>query len=174
MTDEKITPAGPPTHVYQLMETNAEALSAIETVVNAAQRELRIFDATPRNLRDRGFGGAKRIETLRQMLLANRGHRLRIALHETTSIESELPRLVELLRKFSGQIQIHRTLGQAAEARDPMIISDDAVFWRKPHIDQPRSLLSLHSALDTRPFIDRFEEIWDQSELAVSGSTVGL
>ena len=174
MSDENMTTAGSPTHVYRLMETNSEALSAIETVVDAAQRELRIFDASPRNLRDRGFGSAKRIETLRKMLLANRGHRVRIALHETNSIESELPRLVELLSRFSGQIQIHRTLGQAVEARDPMIISDDAVFWRKPHIDQPRSVLTLHSAIDTRPFIDRFEEIWDQSELAVSGSTVGL
>ena len=174
MSDETVLPDDPQSPVYRLMDTNADALVAIEQVVNAAQRELRIFDATPRTLRDRGFGSPGRIEMLRKLLLANRGHRLRIALHETRAIEAELPRLIDLLTRFSDQIQIHRTLGQAAEARDPMIVADDAHFWRKLQVDQPRSVLTLHNGADTRPFLERFEEIWEKSELAVSGSTLGL
>ena len=139
-----------------------------------ARRELRIFDADPKMLRDRDVGQPAKIETLRKFLLGSRDHRLRIALHDTRGIESELPRLIALLTQFSGQIQIHRTLGQAAEARDPMIIADDAHYWRKLHIDHPRSVVTLHSAVDTRPFIERFEEIWDQSELAVTGSNLVL
>ena len=163
-----------PAPVYKLMETNAEAVEAQELVVNAAQRELRIFDVNARTLSDRGFGSPARIEMLRTLLLAARGHRMRIALHDVTAIENQLPRLLDLLTRFSGQIQIHRTLGQAAEARDPMIIADDEHFWRKLHIDQPRSVLTLHNSADTRPFLERFEEIWEKSELAVSGSTLGL
>ncbi len=160
--------------VYRLMDTNADALVAIEQVIGLAERELRVFDATPKTLHDRGFGSPTRIEILRKLLLANRGHRLRIALHDTQGIEAELPRLIDLLTRFSGQIQIHRTIGQAAEARDPMIVADDAHFWRKLHIDQRRSVLTLHNAADTRPFLERFEEIWEKSELAISGSTIGL
>ena len=174
MSDESRPSDESPAKIYRLMESNADALGAIEQVVNAAQRELRVFDATARTLHDRGFGGPSRIETLRTLLLANRGHRLRIVLHDIKAIENELPRLVDLLTRFSGQIQIHRTLGQATEARDPMIIADDCHFWRKLHIDQPRSVITLHDAADTRPLLERFEEIWEKSELAVSGSTLGL
>jgi hypothetical protein len=156
------------------MESNGDAVGAIEQVVNAARRELRVFDATPRALKDRDFGRPARIERLRTLLLANRGHRLRIVLHDLKAIENELPRLVDLLTRFSGQIQIHRTVDQATEARDSMIIADDSHFWRKLHIDQPRSVITLHDAIDTRPLVDRFEEIWGESELAVSGCTLGL
>lgn len=172
MTNE-IDPPGPEP-VYQLLDGTAEALAAIEQVIGSAKRELRIFDANPRTLRDRGFGNPARIDMLRHLLLASRGHALRIALHDTSGIESELPRLMGLLTQFSGQVRIHRTLEQAAEARDPMVIADDAHFWRRPHIDHPRSVLTLNNAPDTRPFVDRFEEIWEKSELAISGSTLGL
>ena len=164
----------PPEKVYRLMETRGEARAAIEEVLGQAQREVRLFDSDPKMLKDREFGQPPRIDALRKLLLASRDHRLRIALHDTRGIESELPRLIALLTQFSGQIQIHRTLGQAAEARDPMVIADDAHFWRKLHIDHPRSVVTLRSAADARPFVERFEEIWDQSELAVTGSNLGL
>ena len=163
-----------PEKIYRLMETRAEARSAIVSVLALAQREIRIFDSDPKALKERELGERDQIETLRIFLLASRDHRMRIALHDTRGVESELPRLIALLIQFSGQIQIHRTLGRASEARDAMIIADDAHFWRKLHVDHPRSVLTMHDAGDTRPFLERFEEIWDQSELAVTGSSLGL
>ena len=174
MSKEFLSSDEMPVKTYRLMESNGDALSAIEWVVHAAQRELRVFDSTPRTLCDRGFGSLSRIEALRTLLLANRRHQLRIVLHEVRAIENELPRLVDLLTRFSGQIQVHRTTGQAIEARDPMIIADDCHFWRKLHIDQPRSVITLHDAAGTRPFVERFEEIWETSEVAASGTTIGL
>lgn len=163
-----------PEKVYRLMESKSEAREAIAAVLDRAQREIRVFDADAKMLKDQEIGQPPRIEVLRKFLLASRDHKLRIALHDTRAIESELPRLMDLLTQFSGQIQIHRTLGRAAEARDSMVIADDAHFWRKLHFDHPRSVLTLHDASGTRPFLERFEEIWDQSELAVSGSNLGL
>ncbi|MEO8100875.1 MAG: hypothetical protein ABI790_00010 [Betaproteobacteria bacterium] len=163
-----------PARFYRLMLSKADAVDAVEQVVGEAQRELRIFDSTPRSLHDWGFGGPARIEALRALLLADRGHRLRLVLHDTRSIEQVLPRVVDLVSRFSGQIQIHRTVGQAADARDSMIIADECHFWRRLHIDLPRSVITLNDATDTRPFIERFEEIWERSEPAVSGSTLGL
>lgn len=163
-----------PEPVYQLLEGSEEAATAIEQVIGVARRELRIFDATARTLRDRGYGSPARIDVLRALLVANRNHRLRIVLHETAGIERELPRLINLLTQFSGQVQIHRTIDQATEARDPMVIADDANFWRRLHIDHPRSVLTLHDAVSSRPLLERFDEIWEKSELAVAGSTLGL
>lgn len=170
MTDATAEPG----RVYRLMESSTEANDAIEAVVATARRELRIFDASPRTLRMRGFGSPARVEVLRKLLLTNRTHQVRIALHDTRGIETELPRLVNLLANFSGQLQIHRTVDEAAEVHDVLIIADDSDYWRKPHIDHPRSIVTLHSQADTKPFLDRFEEIWEKSEPAVSGSTAGL
>jgi hypothetical protein len=156
------------------MQNNADSVGAIEQVVNAARRDLRVFDATPRTLRERGFGSPSRIELLRTLFLTDRGHRLRIVLHDVKAIENELPRLLDLLTQFSDQIQVNRTVDQATEARDAMIIADNSHFWRKLHIDQPRAVITLHDPVGTRPFLERFEEIWEQSEPAVSGSTLGL
>jgi hypothetical protein len=160
--------------IYQLMETRSEAREAIKSVIDLARREIRVFDASAKLLKEREFGTPERIEAIRTFLMAGRDHRLRVALHDTTGIEAEVPRLISLLTQFSGQIQIHRTVGQAAEARDPMVIADDAHFWRKLDIGHPRSVVTLHCAHDTRPFVERFEEIWEQSELAITGSKLGL
>lgn len=163
-----------PKIIYQIMESNAEALLAIDQVVANATRELRIFDAQPTTLRERDFGRPARIEVLKTLLLKNRVSRIRIALHETTAIESELPRLLMLMQLHSTQVQIHRTVGQAREAKDAMIIADNAHFWRKPYFQNQRSVLTLHDANSTQPFIDRFEEIWEGTELVAVGGASGL
>lgn len=168
------SPPAPPEKIYRLMQTMSEAHAAIDEVLMQTMREVRVFDINPGSLKDRGLGQPACIEALRNLLLENRDHRLRIALHDTKGIEGELPRLVALLTLFSGQMQIHRTMGQAVEARDPMIIADDAHFWRKLHVDHPRSVMTLHSTVDARPFVERFEEIWELSEIAVTGSSLGL
>lgn len=164
----------PATHEYRITESTTEANEAIEVVTSLATREMCLFDATPHALRDKGFGSAARIEKLREILRITRSHRLRIVLHETAGIETELPRLLNLQTQFSGQIAIHRSAGRAREARDSLAIADDSHFWRKLHVEHPRSVVSLHSAKDAKPICERFEEIWESSEPTVFGSSLGL
>ncbi len=163
-----------PEPVYRLMESNADALEAIESLLAVAQHDIMIFDASPQMLRSRDFGRPQRIDILKAILLANRGNRIRIALHETAGIESELARLVALKGLFSTQLLIQRTVGQAREAKDVMIIADQAHFWRKPYFEHPRSVLTLHQPENAQPFVDRFEQIWESTELATIGGAVGL
>lgn len=160
--------------VYRLMDSKAEAVAAVAEVVACATSEICIFDTTPAAMRDREFGRPARIDQLRQLLVANRQNRLRIVLHDTLAIESDLPRLVSLQLLLPSQIQIHRTTGAAREARDVMIIADDAHFWRKPYFDHPRSILTLRDPIAAQPFINRFEEIWANSESAASSGVAGL
>lgn len=163
-----------PEIVYRIMESNSDALIAIESVVAIATGEIRIFDTRPSTLRERDFGRPNRIEALKTLLLKNRASRVRIALHEVTAMESELPRLLLLMQLHSTQVQIHRTVGQAREAHDVMLIADDAHSWRKPYFEHPRSVLTLHDPVAAKPFIDRFEEIWDSTELVSVGGATGL
>ena len=174
MSNPETTSLSTPDPVYRLMESSHEALNAIDEVIAAANHEIRIFDVSSQSLRGRDFGTPARIEALKKMLLAKRHNLLRIALHETTGIEAELARLVALKLIFPRQILIHRTLGVAREAKDVMIIADETHVWRKPYFEHPRSVLHLHQAEATQPFLDRFAQIWDSTEVATVGGATGL
>lgn len=156
---------------YRQISGIAESLAAIEEVVGAAQRTLRVFDVS---LSNRGFNSPGLTEKLRQFLVAGRAHRLYIALHNTDLLERESPRLLQLLRQFPMSIEIHRTLAQARNANDPFVVADDHSVWHQHHHEQPRAIVALHSPADATPIMQRFDEIWDLSEPAVSATTLGL
>lgn len=161
----------PPVPVYRPLSGLAESAAAIDEVIAGAQRTLRIFDIS---LSNRGFNSPARADKLRALLVAGRAHRILIALHDTELLERENPRLLMLLRQFPMSIEIHRTLAQARDAADPFIIADDHSVWRQMHYTQPRAIVALHSPADALPIVQRFEEIWDLSEPAVSATTTGL
>ena len=160
-----------PKAVYRPISGTAESNAAIDEVIAVATFTLRIFDVS---LSNRGFGAPARIERLRQLLVGGRAHRLLIALHDTDLLERENPRLLALLRQFPMSIEIHRTLGQARNANDPFVLADDHSVWHQLHHEQPRAIVALHSPADAMPIAQRFEEIWELSEPAVSATTLGL
>jgi hypothetical protein len=159
---------------YRIMDSRAEAAEAIAQVLASAQTSLCIVDQSADSLSEREFGRPHVVEQLRKLLLANRSHKIRIALHDTQGIESELPRLVALLDTFSTQLSIQRTLGAAREIQDVMLIADLDAIWRKPVAAHPRSIVSLHDAAAVKPYLERFEEIWSLTENAVSSRGTGL
>ena len=156
---------------YRQLTGIADSLEAIDQVVAVAERTLRIFDIS---LSNRGFNTPGRADALREFLVRGRAHRILIALHETELLERENPRLLTLLRQFPMSIEIHRTLAQARSATDPFVIADDHSVWHQLHYEQPRAMVALHSPADTLPIAQRFDEIWDLSEPAVSATTLGL
>jgi hypothetical protein len=156
---------------YRPISGIAESQQAIDDVIATAVGTLRVFDIS---LTGRGFNAPARNDKLREFLASARSHRLLIALHETDGLERECPRLLALLRQFPMSIEIHRTLGQARQARDPFVIADDHSVWHQLHFEQPRAIVALHSPADAMPIAQRFDEIWELSEPAVSATTLGL
>ena len=172
MSEQQPTPSQEPRKPdYRPISGIAESQAAIGEVVASAQRLLRVFDIT---LANRGFNSPARIEQLRQFLVAGRAHRLMIALHETDPLERDCPRLIALLRQFPMSIEIHRTIAQARNAADPFVVADDHSVWHQMHYEQPRAIVALHSPADAMPIAQRFDEIWDLSEPAVSATKLGL
>ncbi len=156
---------------YRQILGTAESMAAIDEVIATAKTTLRLFDYT---LANRGFNSPGRAEALRRFLVAGRAHRLYIALHEPEHLQRECPRLMMLLRQFPTSIEIHRTLAQARNASDPFIVADDHSVWHQLHHEQPRAIVALHSPADASPIAQRFDEIWELSEPAVSATTLGL
>lgn len=156
---------------YKQIATQAESLEAIDAVIATAQRTIRIFDFT---LSHRGFNAPARFDRLWKFFVAGRAHRLHIALHEPELLVRECPRLLVLLRQFPMSIEIHRTIAQARNADDPFVVADDHSVWHQLNHLQPRAVVALHSPADATPILQRFGEIWDLSEPAVSATTLGL
>jgi hypothetical protein len=165
------TSGTPPKPAYRPIFGTADSLAAIDEVVASAQRTLRIFDVA---LSNRGFNSPARTELLRRFLVAGRAHRLLIALHDTDPLSRECPRLLALLRQFPMSIEVHRTIAQARNAMDPFVVADDHSVWHQLHHEQPRAIVALHSPADAMPIAQRFDEIWELSEPAVSATTLGL
>lgn len=163
--------SGEPDKVYRIIDGNHDALPAIDSVIAQAQHRLWIFDHA---LKDRGYNAPARYEAMRSFMLGDRRRELRIVLHETAGFEGQCPRLMMLLKQFSAGMKIQRTVGVAREAPDAFVIADDAHYWRKLHYQHPRSVLTLNSSSDTKPLIERFEEIWESSEPGVAAETSGL
>jgi hypothetical protein len=172
MNDGNGQPAGKKAEPgYRQIFGTAESLAAVDQVLESAERLVRIFDVS---LTNRGFNSPARVERLRDLLVSGRAHRLLIALHEVETLERDCPRLLALLRQFPMSIEIHRTIAQARDAHDPFVIADDHSVWHQLHFEQPRAVVALHSPADTLPIAQRFDEIWDLSEPAVSATTLGL
>jgi hypothetical protein len=163
-----------PQKIYRIMDSKVDAIAAIVSVLAIAKTSIAIFDVSPITMREREYARPANIELMRQLLIGNPSRRIRIVLHETAGIEGEVPRLMSLLGDFSTQLSIQRTIGDARNAQDVMLIADDIAIWRKPVATHPRSILNMHDAADIEPFITRFEEIWELTERAVSFRSTGL
>lgn len=159
---------------YRILDSNTDAKQAIVEVLSSAQQNIAMFDRNPQTLRDREVDRPANIEIMRQLLLGGRNRTIRIALHETQGIESELPRLLNLMSQFGQQISINRVNGAAREVEDVMILADDHSVWRKPVHSHPRSIVRLDDRIDARAYVERFAEIWEGSERAVSDRQSGL
>src|SRR5450756_2564838 len=80
---------------------------ALDRLLALAASEVLVFD---RDLRDGGWNAPARVDSLRALLLGHHNSRLQIIVHETTHMESYLPRLLMLLRDFSHKFSIRRTI----------------------------------------------------------------
>ncbi len=156
---------------YERLFGRAEAAAAIEDVIASATHSLRIFDT---DLSDRGFGSPARIERLKNYLLSSRDNKIRVVLHDISKLEQSCARFMILFRQHPNAIVIHQTTEKAKHASDPTIIADDHSYWHLLHFEQPRSILQLRSEEETAPMIERFEQIWEASEMGISSSTLGL
>jgi len=156
---------------HRQIEGMAESSAAIDEVIALARTAIRVFDAT---LANRGFNSPARHDSLRHFLHAGRHHVLRIVLHDTDTFDRDASRLMVLMKQFPTQVVVHRTLPPARHAEDPMVIADDHSIWHRLNFEQPRAIVALHSPADVSPLLQRFEEIWDHSELAISPTVLGL
>lgn len=158
------------TPLQRRLDGARDLAEGLDIVLRRARKSLRIFD----NRLDRAFDHPERIAALRSVLRGDPTHRVRIVAHETANLAAECPRLLALQRQFATTLSIHQTEGQARRANDPIVVADDTACIHRFHFEQPGAALILDDPDAVRPLALRFEEIWESSALAVTGTVLGL
>jgi hypothetical protein len=157
--------------VRRLLASRADFQAGTAELFSLAHRTIRIFDS---DLAGYGFNTPAAEERLGAFLLASRANRLMIAVHGTDYITQSCPRLMRLQRQFSHAIFIQQTHEVIRNVEDVLIVIDDAHYLRRPHHEQYNGVIVMHDPGETRGWLNRFGEIWEQSSPAVSATTIGL
>ena len=151
--------------------SRSEHEGALATVFGAANRELRIFD---QHCADLGLNSPERFDALRQFLLANRAHRLYIAVHDTGYLAARCPRMILLLRQFSHAVVVQKTRKELRVLHDNFMVADDAAYLKQFHFEHPRGVFGWNEPNEIQALRMRFEEIWVNSTPGLAATTVGL
>ena len=144
--------------------------AAVDRLIGMALGRIRIFD---RQL-NRSHNASARIAALRTFLLAAPSNRAAIVVHDAERIRTDCPRLVALQRHFAHAVSIHRTQSIARGVYDRFCVVDGSHYARRFHFDTLRGTLVLNDAEGAGELVQRFEEIWEASQPAVTGTTLGL
>lgn len=161
----------PPAPSHRILDTLADQVAAIDTLIAIAQARIRVFDADLSHL---GWNAVGRTQVLATFLRHSRDARLDIIVHDTRYLEASCPRLTGLLRQASAVMQIYRTGPDARSANDALVIVDDRHFLHRFHVEQPRAALGIDQAALAKPLIKRFEEIWATGGVGLSAGVLGL
>lgn len=160
-----------PVLLHRQLNSATDYTEALDILIELARRHLRIFD---HNLGDGGYTTLRRYELLRAFLLASRGNRLEIVLHDTDYLTRFCPRILSLLKQFSHAVTIQEATPQAKDIYDPFAVADEACHVHRFHYDNPRALLALNDIKGSHVLIKRFEEIQAASASAITATTLGL
>lgn len=144
--------------------------SAIDRILALALGKVRIFD---RRL-SREYNDTSRIELMRTLLLSNRSSRILIVTHDASNIRTDCARLVVLQRQFGHAVAIHRTQSLARGVYDPFCIVDGSHYARRFHYNAVRGVVAMNDPEGAGDLVQRFDEIWEASQPAVTATTLGL
>jgi hypothetical protein len=165
-----VSEAAPQTE-YQPFDGEAAFQQAVDRLLAAPGRELRIFDPNLAALR---LNDPERIERLKAFLLASRTRRLFVALHDPDHVTRECPRMMALLARFAHAIQVNRTHEEIRNLQDSFLVLDQSHYLRRPVAQFYRGALGLHDEAEALAMRARFQEIWVASFPGVSSTTLGL
>lgn len=153
------------------MNSWSEQQAALDQLLALAGRTLAIYD---RDLVRLKLDDPARIAALTRLLASDPNARLRIAVRDARHVRNHAPRLITLLRQHCHQMMVQETPENLAHLRDSMILADDGHTLVVFDQDQPRCKLILDDPAAIRPYLRRFDDLWQEGGTPVSASVLGL
>ena len=125
------------------------------------QRSLNLF--TP-NLDPRVFDNEEFIEAVKKIALHNPRSRVNILILNPAEVVSHGHRIVELARKISSHIFIHRADSEDQHHVDTFMVVDNVGIIRRAHNDRFEGLAEFNNPGEARLLLKTFNEAWERSQ----------
>lgn len=135
-------------------------LAAIH-MASQGQRSLNLF--TP-NLDPRVFDNEAFIDAVKKIALHNPRSKVQILILNPTEVVSRGHRIVELARKISSHVFIHRADDEDQTHVDTFMVVDDVGLIRRAHNDRFEGLAEFNNPGEARLLVKRFNEAWERSQ----------
>ncbi len=148
----------PITH-YRRFESFKEYETLFDSLLPQTESIVRVFD----NVLPLAWNSNQRTMLLRQFLLRNPANRLYVILHDVSTVEHKLPRLMELNRDYSYAFKIRQTPKMARHLYDPFATFDASHYLHRFHYAHMRAAVGTHDVEGTQTLLDRHLELWEVS-----------
>lgn len=155
----------------ELITSWGDFQTALDRLLVMAGQKICIYDEDLGQLR---LDSAPRLAALKRVLGGKPAGNLRIALRHAETLRQQQPLLINLLTDYSHCCAAQQTPAQLAHLRDSMILIDGKHGLIRFERDLPRSKLLIDEVDELRPYLARFEEIWNEGGETVGSTTLGL
>jgi len=142
------------------LESRDDNRLAANRMVEQGQMSLRLF--TP-NLDPRIFDTNEFVEAVKNLALASTYSKVYILILNPTTVVSHGHRIVELARKISSHIFIHRAAEEDQTRVDSFMIVDEVGFIRRPHADRYEGSVEFNNPGEARLLTKEFKNAWERS-----------
>ncbi len=130
-------------------------------MVTQGQRSLNLF--TP-NLDPRIFDNENFIEAVKKLAINNPRSKVNILILDPSEVVAHGHRIVELARRVSSHIFIHRADEEDQSRVDTFMIVDDVGIIRRAHNDRCEGLAEFNNPAEARLLLKTFNEAWERSQ----------
>jgi predicted GNAT family N-acyltransferase len=142
------------------LESRNDNRLAANRMTEQGQMSLRLF--TP-NLDPRIFDTNEFIEAVKNLALMSSHSKIYILIKDPTLVVTRGHRIVELARKISSHIFIHRADEEDQERVDTYMIVDDIGIIHRPHADRYEGSAEFNNPGEARLLTKQFKDSWERS-----------
>lgn len=134
---------------------------AVLRMVQQGHRSLQLFSP---NLDPRIFNTPEFIDAVKQLALANPRSKVYILILDPSEVVTRGHRIVELARRLSSHIFIHRADEEDKDRIDSFMIVDEVGLIRRAHNDRFEGAAEFNNPGEARLLIKTFNELWERSQ----------
>lgn len=135
--------------------------AALAQMAAQATRTLDIFSY---NLDATVFDTVAFIDAVKQLAIGSNNSRVRILIQEPRDLILRGHRIIELARRVSSRIHLHRAAMDDRKRADSFFIADQTGLIRRAYPERYEGTADFNAAGEARSYLKFFEEAWERSE----------
>ena len=147
-------------HDTLYLKTRADNREAALRLVQQAHRSLHLFthDLDPSLYNTREF-----IEAVKQLAIGSPHAKVYILLQDPTAAITRGHRIVELARRISSHVFIHRAVDEDLDRPDSFLVVDERGILRRPHGARFEGTVEFNNPGEARQLLKYFNDAWERS-----------